>query len=182
LLGILALLQPAWLNAASPGVPVLPNTPNNYVGYAVTNLPAQFRTGAINAADNTPVNNPISNLGAELGRVLFYDQRLSHNNGTSCASCHKQENGFSDPAAKSTGFNGEQTGRHSMGLSNAKFYAPGSFFWDQRAATLEYQVLEPIQSPVEMGMTLRRASQPVAKRVPTARRAESPSYGEGPTG
>lgn len=154
-LGVFTLALPALSIAASPGVPVLPSTPNDYVGYAVTNLPRHFRgPSPIDAADNTPADNPISNLGAELGRVLFYDQRLSHNNGTSCASCHKQENGFSDPAAKSTGFNGEQTGRHSMGLSNAKFYAPGSFFWDQRAETLEDQVLEPIQSPVEMGMTL----------------------------
>jgi len=154
LLGIFTLAPPAISLAASPGVPVLPSTPNNYVGYAVTNLPAQFRTPVLNAADNTPADNPITNAGAELGRVLFYDQRLSHNNGTSCASCHKQENGFSDPATKSVGFEGGLTGRHSMGLANAKFYAPGSFFWDQRAATLEDQVLKPIQDPVEMGMNL----------------------------
>ncbi len=54
----------------------------------------------------------------------------------------------------STGFEGGNTGRHSMGLANARFYAPGAFFWDERAATLEDQVLMPIQDGVEMGMTL----------------------------
>lgn len=144
---------------AAPGSPSLPSTADDYVGYAVTNLPTQFRQnlgplGAIDRADNTPADNPITNDGAALGRALFYDPRLSHDNGTSCASCHQQSAGFSDPAAKSTGFEGQQTARHSMGLSNAKFYAPGSFFWDQRAATLEDQVLQPIESPVEMGETL----------------------------
>ncbi|MCA9242073.1 MAG: c-type cytochrome, partial [Planctomycetales bacterium] len=108
---------------------------------------------AVAAEDNTPADNPITNAGAELGRVLFYDTRLSHNDSTSCASCHQQSAGFSDPAPLSEGFEGELTGRKSMGLSNAKFYASGEFFWDERSPTLEHQVLQPIQSPVEMGVT-----------------------------
>ncbi|MBP6215133.1 MAG: c-type cytochrome, partial [Chitinophagaceae bacterium] len=63
-------------------------------------------------------------------------------------------NAFSDPVAKSAGFNGGLTGRNSMTLINAKYYPNGSFFWDQRAATLEDQTLIPIQDLVEMGMTL----------------------------
>jgi cytochrome c peroxidase len=44
-----------------------------------------------------------------------------------------------------------------MGLTNARFYQPGKFFWDERAATLEDQVLMPFQNPVEMGLSLEQA-------------------------
>ncbi|MCO4746816.1 MAG: cytochrome-c peroxidase [Proteobacteria bacterium] len=104
--------------------------------------------------DNTPADNPITNNGAKLGRVLFYDTDLSQNRTISCASCHVQEFGFSDDEVLSIGFDGGLTGRHSMGLTNARFYGNGRFFWDQRAETLEAQVLMPMQDPVEMGMTL----------------------------
>ncbi|MCA9264046.1 MAG: hypothetical protein KDA60_09375 [Planctomycetales bacterium] len=141
----------------SVGYPVLPETPFDYRGYAVDDLPEHFRTRgfrSVTATENTPTNNPITNAGATLGRVLFYDRRLSHNNSTACASCHQQETGFSDANQFSTGADGDQTPRHSMALGNAKFYDSGKFFWDERAATLEHQILMPIQDPTEMGMSL----------------------------
>ena len=95
------------LRAASPGVPALPSTTANYVKYAITDLPAHFKSQPLAGMKNTPADNPITNAGATLGRVLFYDERLSHNDGLSCASCHKQENDFSDPATKSVGFEQE---------------------------------------------------------------------------
>lgn len=129
----------------------LPATPFNY---ANSPLPSYLNTPNILGQVNTPANNPISDNGATLGRVLFYDKNLSINNTIACASCHKQVNAFSDVAVKSNGFNGGLTGRNSMPLTNAKYYPNGRFFWDQRAATLEDQVLMPIQDLVEMGMTL----------------------------
>ncbi|RXR30091.1 cytochrome-c peroxidase [Flavobacterium piscinae] len=138
----------------------LPETPYDYVNL---NLPSHFLTNAggplptsINGTDNMPINNPITNDGATLGRVLFYDKKLSANETIACASCHKQDKGFSDEAILSVGFNGETTGRHSMTLINARFYQRGRFFWDERATTLEEQVLMPFQDPVEMGMTLEQ--------------------------
>jgi cytochrome c peroxidase len=141
----------------SPGVdPVaaalnLPSTPFNY---ANPPLPGYMTTPGITGQINTPAGNPVSDNGATLGRVLFYDKNLSVNNGIACASCHKQTAAFSDNVVKSTGFNGGLTGRNSMGLTDAKYYPTGRFFWDQRAATLEDQVLRPVQDLVEMGMTL----------------------------
>lgn len=130
-------------------------------GYAdaSTPLPAHFLAGAgpggsVIATDNTPLDNRTTDAGAALGRVLFYDRRLSVNDKIACASCHQQRFGFSDTARFSTGFDGELTEYHSPGLSNARFYRRGRFFWDERAATLEAQVLQPVQSPVEMGQTL----------------------------
>ncbi|MFZ9388114.1 MAG: cytochrome-c peroxidase [Chitinophagaceae bacterium] len=129
----------------------LPSSPFNYSNIA---LPPYLNAPNIIGQINTPGNNPITDNGATLGRVLFYDKNLSLNNTISCASCHKQANGFSDPAAKSTGFNGGLTGRNSMSLIDAVYYPNGRFFWDQRAPTLENQVLTPVQDLVEMGMTL----------------------------
>ena len=129
----------------------LPNHPFNYSGLAV---PDFLEVDLVYLQDNTPANNPITNDGATLGRILFYDKLLSANNTISCASCHIQEFGFSDTAVLSDGFDGGKTGRHSMGLTNARFRTNGRFFWDERAETLEDQVLGPIQDPVEMGMDL----------------------------
>ncbi|OYW77426.1 MAG: cytochrome-c peroxidase [Verrucomicrobia bacterium 12-59-8] len=130
---------------------LLPASPDNY---ANPTLPASFFVNPILAQDNTPANNATSDLGAKLGRVLFYDKRLSFNQTIACASCHLQQHGFADSRAFSTGFAGGLTGRNSMGLANARWYQRRSFFWDERAATLEDQVLMPIQNAVEMGMTL----------------------------
>ncbi len=136
--------------------PSLPDTPFNY---ANQDLPSHYTQpnaalGNVDRTDNTPGNNQITDAGATLGRVLFYDKKLSANDTIACASCHIQANGFSDPAVLSVGFEGGLTGRHSMRLGNARFYERGRFFWDERAATLEDQVLQPIQDDVEMGMTL----------------------------
>jgi cytochrome c peroxidase len=131
--------------------------------YADIELPAHYTEavgegipnyGVAMDFDNTPRKNPITNEGARLGRVLFYDLDLSQNRTVACASCHKQELGFDDDAVLSEGFEGGSTGRHSMGLTNARFYENGRFFWDQRAKSLEAQVLMPFQDEVEMGMTL----------------------------
>jgi cytochrome c peroxidase len=139
--------------AAPPQVPSLPSQTAGYVQYAVTNLPNFYKAAAIQSTNNTPLDNAITDAGATLGRVLFYDKRLSHGNGVSCASCHRQENGFSDPNQFSTGVNG-QTGRHSMALANSTYYQSGKAFWDERAASLEAQALIPIENAVEMGSTL----------------------------
>lgn len=101
--------------------------------------------------DNTG-GNAISDEAATLGRVLFYDKKLSVNDTVSCASCHQQQFAFSDTAVVSQGVNGV-TGRHSMRLVNARFGDEVRFFWDERAATLEAQVTQPIQDHTEMGFS-----------------------------
>lgn len=143
----------------APGLlsPTLPVVPFSYADGDVP-LPAHYRatidgTSAM-ATDNTPLDNPTTNAGAALGRVLFHDPRLSANDALSCAGCHSQFIGFSDTPRLSVGFAGGLTGRHSPALANARFYARGRFFWDERAPTLEAQVVRPIQDGTEMGMTL----------------------------
>ncbi len=102
--------------------------------------------------DNSPVANPITDAGATLGRILFYDKRLSKNNTISCSSCHQQARGFSDTAIASPGVAGV-TGRHAMRLINSRFSAEVKFFWNERAASLEAQTTQPIQDHTEMGFS-----------------------------
>ncbi|HAA12495.1 MAG TPA: cytochrome-c peroxidase [Cytophagales bacterium] len=99
--------------------------------------------------DNTD-GNDITDLGATLGRALFYDKNLSTDGTVACASCHQQAYAFSDPLQASLGVNGS-TGRHSMRLINARFAEEERFFWDERAPDLEFQTTQPIQDHVEMG-------------------------------
>ena len=101
--------------------------------------------------DNTNMN-PITDEGATLGRVLFYDVNLSVDNNISCAHCHKQEFAFGDTAVASSGVNG-LTNRHSMRLVNSRFSQEQRFFWDERAINLEVQTLTPIQDHKEMGFS-----------------------------
>lgn len=130
------------------------NLPTSPYDYSTLDLPYYLQDLNTRREDNMPESNPITDWGATLGRVLFYDKELSLNRTVSCASCHHQENSFADPVRFSTGFAGALTPRHSMSLANARFYQAGRFFWDERAATLEDQVLQPIVDPIEMGLTL----------------------------
>lgn len=122
--------------------------------YANMDLPRHYTDGDASEIDNTPEDNLITDMGATLGRVLFYDKNLSIDNTISCASCHKQELAFSDTARFSLGINGQRTARNSMTIINSRFYENGRFFWDERASSLEEQSLIPIQDHKEMGMEL----------------------------
>ena len=119
----------------------LNNLPN-YENQAIPNYIREDNTG----------RNFITNKGALLGRVLFYDTELSSNRTISCSSCHQQENAFSDISDVSTGVNGV-TGRHSMRLVNTRFADEVRFFWDERASTLEEQTTQPIRDHAEMGFS-----------------------------
>ena len=72
------------------------NNPDNYANQNIPNY----------IDDDNTEGNPITNEGATLGRVLFYDTKLSVTNTVSCASCHQQEHGFSDLNQLSEGVNG----------------------------------------------------------------------------
>ncbi len=141
--------------------PRLPETSYNYENITLPehflvnrfpgNVPGQ---NAVIENDNTPLDNQTTDAGATLGRVLFYDKRLSANRTIACASCHQQALAFTDDATLSVGFESGTTRRHAMSLANARFYDAGKMFWDERASSLEDQALQPILDPIEMGLTL----------------------------
>lgn len=128
------------------------NLPPTAYNYANQSLPRYFYSTPVNEQDNTPATNPITDWGATLGRVLFYDKTLSINNSVACASCHKQSLSFADDNAFSLGFDGALTRRNSMALVNVKYYRNGRFLWDERGSSLETQTLLPVTDHVEMGM------------------------------
>lgn len=119
--------------------------------YAAPSLPAYFDS-TVAALDNTPAANAADDRVATLGRVLFYDLRLSTNNRAACFSCHQQALGFTDGMRFSNGIStAATTDFHSMRLGNIRYWRPGSAFWDRRAASVEVQVGHPITTPGEMG-------------------------------
>lgn len=98
-----------------------------------------------------PVDNPLTVEGIELGRMLFYDKRLSGDNTQSCASCHFQDAAFADTNQFSTGIDGSVGTRQGMTLINLGYQF--NYFWDARSATLEEQIIEPVINPIEMNTT-----------------------------
>jgi cytochrome c peroxidase len=114
-------------------------------------LPVHYRDPAVLALDNSG-SNPVTDAGATLGRVLFFDPRLSRNDSLACASCHVPALGFADTARFSVGHDGKaRTARHSMGLANARYYNGPGFFWDRRSPTLEAQALDVMINSIELG-------------------------------
>lgn len=99
-----------------------------------------------------PADNPMTEAKVELGKMLYFDKRLSKDGTISCATCHDPKMGWAEHRASSEGI-GKQVGdRNSPTVINAA-YMPEQF-WDGRAASLEEQALGPIENPIEMGHTL----------------------------
>lgn len=91
----------------------------------------------------------------KLGELLFSDPILSEDQSISCASCHKPEFAFADTAVISPGVHGRLGGRNAPSVMNMA--SRETFFWDGRAATLEEQVLFPIQDSMEMNLPIDSA-------------------------
>jgi cytochrome c peroxidase len=119
--------------------------------YASPALPTHFDQ-TVAALDNSPTSNPVDDRVATLGRVLFHDLRLSTNNRASCAGCHQQRFGFTDPMRFSNGIStAGTTDFHAMRLGNLRYWQPGTMFWDRRVINAEVQASHPLHSLVEMG-------------------------------
>jgi cytochrome c peroxidase len=101
---------------------------------------------------NIPANNPLTREGVYLGRLLFYETKLSAGNKISCGTCHQQQLAFTDGKAFSSGVDGVPTDRSAMSLANLLWVR--NFFWDGRAVSLEQQALTPLTAPHEMGQLL----------------------------
>jgi cytochrome c peroxidase len=101
-----------------------------------------------------PSDNPLTEEGVELGRMLFYDPILSSDSSQSCSSCHNQENAFTDNNQQfSVGVKGTVGKRNSMAIFNLMWHIDG-FFWDGRADILRHQAIMPIVDKTEMNETI----------------------------
>ena len=100
-----------------------------------------------------PADNPMSNAKVALGRLLFYDKRLSLDGSMSCATCHQQAYAFTDGQPTHCGIDGTMGIRNAMTLTNVAYFP--SFTWANPIITsLEKQMLIPLfgDHPLEMGM------------------------------
>ena len=156
-----ASTQTSFLIAAPAPEPGHPNLPTPIFTYddAKLPLPHNFRFSRENVIpfwDTTPKNNPTTDAGGTLGRVLFYDKRLSLTNTHSCSSCHQQANGFATPTRFAEGIIGEPTQRNAMGLTEVRYSIFDRFFGDMRVSSLETLALMPIQDQFELGSSIPR--------------------------
>ncbi len=98
-----------------------------------------------------PRDNPYTPEKAALGRLLYFDPRLSADGTVSCATCHNPKYAFTDGAAVSTGIRGQKGNRSAPTVINRAYSL--AQFWDGRAPTLEEQAKGPMANPIEMGST-----------------------------
>jgi cytochrome c peroxidase len=116
-----------------------------------------------------PEDNPITRERVALGRELFSDKRLSRDGSIACATCHNPNRAFSTPLSVAVGVGGRRGHRNASSLINRGYGR--AYFWDGRTPTLEQQVVEPIQNPNEMDLTLEEASALVKLDATTLSRA-----------
>lgn len=99
-----------------------------------------------------PLSNPLTEEGVKLGRMLFYEPKLSRNNSMSCGSCHVQSKAFTDGKALALGIDGAINTRNTMSLANI-LWEP-MLNWDGAALSLETQAIKPIESSIELHQSL----------------------------
>jgi len=95
-----------------------------------------------------PKDNPYTKAKADLGRILYFDKRLSANGTISCATCHHMTCGYSDCRVIAVGIDGKVGERHSPTIINAAYSE--KLFWDGRASSLEEQCQGPLANAKEM--------------------------------
>lgn len=105
----------------------------------------------LKSAPDVPSDNPVTDAKVELGKLLYFDKRLSGDGTVSCATCHDPARGWTDRSPVSTGIRGQKGTRSAPTVLNSAYME--TQFWDGRAPSLEEQAKGPIQNPVEMGST-----------------------------
>lgn len=154
-LALLPLLAAAQLAQDDEGPPPIPRD----------SLPTPFVRTAPLGVEELAEGFGASQEVFDLGRRLFFDPVLSPKRSVACVSCHQPELGFADNRKLSRGIEGYLTRRNAPSLLNKGL--SDNVLWDGRAATLEEQVLMPIENPEEMGL---------GKAAAVNRLASDPSY------
>lgn len=139
-----------YLTLATMLVACNPDDPEEPVLYDPT--PYDLKIGNFPTPD-LPADNPLTAAGVQLGRMLFYEKKLSKDGTQACAGCHQQKDAFSDIRQFSIGVEGLPGKRQAMAVMNLAWHQNG-MFWDGRAPKARDQALKPIQDPLEMNETL----------------------------
>ncbi len=125
-----------------------------------------------------PADNPMTVEKVELGKMLFFDKRLSKDKDISCATCHLPEHGYAEPHAVSTGHKGQKGNRNANPVINSQYAT--ALFWDGRAVSLEDQAGGPVENPIEMGQDMNVVTKLLAD-VPEYKKRFMEVFGEAPT-
>ncbi len=125
-----------------------------------------------------PDDNPMTPEKVELGKLLYFDPRVSKDGTISCATCHDPKHGWAENKPTSIGIKGQKGGRNAPTVINAAYAT--SQFWDGRAATLEEQAVGPVGNPIEMGSSMAEAIARLSK-IPEYRRRFKQVFGTGVT-
>lgn len=115
-------------------------------------------------AEAASSENPITPAKIQLGRMLYYDERLSKNHDFSCNSCHLLDQFGVDHTPTSEGHHKQRGDRNSPTVYNAALHI--AQFWDGRAADVEEQAKGPVLNPIEMAMPSEGAVLDVLRSVP----------------
>lgn len=99
-----------------------------------------------------PDNNRMTQARIELGKMLFWDTRLSGDGNMSCASCHNPLYGWSDGLPTALGNKSKVLDRASPVVTNTAYNAVQ--MWDGRKKSLEDQAMGPMEATVEMNMDI----------------------------
>jgi cytochrome c peroxidase len=119
--------------------------------------------GALPAEASNP-DNAVTPAKVELGRILYYDPRLSKNHDISCNTCHLLDRAGVDGRPTSTGHREQRGGRNAPTVYNAALHI--AQFWDGRAADVEEQAKGPVLNPIEMAMPSEEAVVAVLESIP----------------
>jgi len=137
--------------------PILPETPFDYRNVVFPDhlisppedIPTGYESGPIDTSTISNLNNDI----ATLGRVLFYDEKLSALENISCSSCHLQEKSFADDKAFSEGIS-DLTKRNSMALNDLGWSNRSHFFWDMSQTNIHEMIVLPLTDENEIGANM----------------------------
>lgn len=113
-----------------------------------------------------------------LGKLLFFDKRLSADGRVSCATCHIPSLDFTDGRATSVGASGRVSTRNSTSLLDVAHLE--SFFWDGRESTLADAVLQPFTNPAELGNAYMADVESALASTPEYRTKFFRQYGRAP--
>jgi cytochrome c peroxidase len=136
-------------------------------GAAPVNLPYAWNLPPGFPPPQVPEDNPMTLAKVELGRHLFYDQRLSENGTYSCATCHEQARAFTDAKARAIGSTGQAHPRGSMSLANVAYAA--TLTWGHPfLASLERQAQLPMfgDAPIELGLRSQAEVEALIRGLP----------------
>ena len=125
-----------------------------------------------------PEDNPTTSEKVELGKLLYFDKRVSKDGTVSCATCHDPKMAWAEDTPTSEGIGHQKGGRNAPTVINAAYAT--SQFWDGRAKTLEEQATGPVENPIEMGNKMEAVVEAFSK-IPEYQERFQKAFGTGVT-